>query len=201
MTRDPFSTKAPDAGVPLAPVLAGRWSPRGFDSSHVMDDATITCLLEAARWSPSASNSQPWRFLVTLRGTLEFATVVTCLADANQVWARHASCLVVACARTSDDEGRSLRWSAYDLGQAVASLTVQAESLDLSVHQMGGFSVEAIRKEFDLGDSVDPLVVVAIGRFDPAADLPEGLLSRESAPRERRQLSEILLDAAQALRS
>ncbi len=201
MTPDPFSAKVPDAGSAMVPVLAERWSPRGFDPSHVMDEPTLACLLEAAQWSPSASNSQPWRFLVTVRGTPEFDAVVRSLAGANQVWAPHASCLIVACRVMSDDRGGLLRWSAYDLGQAVACLTVQAESLGLSVHQMGGFSVEAIHEDFDLGASVEPLVVVAVGRFDPDADLPEDLRERESAPRDRRALSEIVVDGREALRS
>src|SRR5256885_9086501 len=50
--------------VPVHPLLAERWSPRGFDQAHELADDRLTALLEAARWAPSAANSQPWRFPV-----------------------------------------------------------------------------------------------------------------------------------------
>src|SRR5262249_62348344 len=46
----------------LHPLLAGRWSPTTFDASHQLAAAEIEALLEAARWAPSAGNSQPWAF-------------------------------------------------------------------------------------------------------------------------------------------
>lgn len=67
MTRKTASTAAP-----LHPLLAERWSPRGLDRTHRLDDAALTALLEAARWAPSAGNSQPWRFLVARRGDAAF---------------------------------------------------------------------------------------------------------------------------------
>ena len=33
--------------VPLHPLLAERWSPRGFDRNHEINDDTLTALLEA----------------------------------------------------------------------------------------------------------------------------------------------------------
>ncbi|MDQ1617936.1 MAG: hypothetical protein QOE19_505, partial [Actinomycetota bacterium] len=66
-------TKTAATSAPLHPLLAERWSPRAFDTNATVTDAQMTALLEAARWSPSANNSQPWRFLVARRGTTEFA--------------------------------------------------------------------------------------------------------------------------------
>ncbi|WP_354638046.1 nitroreductase family protein [Kitasatospora camelliae] len=44
----------------IHPVLAGRCSPTAFDASVAVDDRALGLLLEAARWAPSAGNSQPW---------------------------------------------------------------------------------------------------------------------------------------------
>ena len=44
-----------------------------------------------------------------------------------------------------------------------------------------------------------PLVVVAVGRHDPDAALPEPLAERERAPRARTALAEILLHPADAV--
>ena len=52
----------------MTPLLAGRWSPRGFDRTHVVGSGQIECMLQAARWAPSAMNRQPWAFVVGRRG-------------------------------------------------------------------------------------------------------------------------------------
>jgi len=83
----------------------------------------------------------------------------------------------------------------YDTGQAVAALVTQAQADGLAVHQMGGFDTAAVRAEFGLGDTLTPVVVLAIGRRDSAADLPEPFAAREAAPRTRRPVSDLLLPA------
>ena len=60
--------KTAATSVPVHPLLARRWSPRGLDADHELDQRSVLALLEAARWAPSANNSQPWRFLVAHRG-------------------------------------------------------------------------------------------------------------------------------------
>ncbi len=43
----------------LHPLLSSRWSPTTFDGSMDVTSAEVESLLEAARWAPSAGNSQP----------------------------------------------------------------------------------------------------------------------------------------------
>lgn len=45
-----------------------RWSPRAFTAEPISEDILLS-FLEAARWAPSAYNSQPWRFLYARRDT------------------------------------------------------------------------------------------------------------------------------------
>ncbi len=179
--------------VPVHPLLAERWSPRGFDRAHEIGDDDVTALLEAARWAPSAGNSQPWRFLVTRRGEQANARLFTALNPGNQAWAGAASALVLVAARVAGDDGTPQPWALYDTGQAVASLVTQAQAGGLAVHQIGGFDTAAVRAEFGLDDSLAPVVVIAVGRADPDAELPEHLAAREAAPRSRRPVTELLL--------
>ena len=44
--------------------------------------------------------------------------------------------------------------------------------------------------------TLTPIVILAIGRRDGTAELPEPLAAREAAPRARRPLSDLLLPAA-----
>jgi nitroreductase len=188
------SAKTATTTTPVHPILATRWSPRAFDRTHALDERTLTALLEAARWAPSANNSQPWRFLVTRRDEGAFDALTDMLAPGNRAWAPAASALLLVAAETTDEAGRPRPWALYDTGQAVAALSVQAESEGLSVHQLGGFDAEAVRHRFDLADTLTPVVVVAIGRRDPHVELPEPLAAREVAPRTREPLAGLLLD-------
>ena len=155
--------------VPVHPLLAERWSPRGFDQAHELADDRLTALLEAARWAPSAANSQPWRFLVARRGEQAHARLFAALAPGNQAWAGAASALVLVAARTAGEDGRPQPWALYDTGQAVAALVTQAQADGLAVHQMGGFDTGAVQAGFGLGEALTPVVVLAIGRQDGAA--------------------------------
>ena len=198
MTARTTDVKTADTATPVHPLLAQRWSPRGFDPNHVLDDDTASTLLEAARWAPSANNSQPWRFLVTRRGEDTFNRLAGILAPGNRSWAPAASALMLVAAQTTDETGRTRPWALYDTGQAVAALSVQAEADGLSVHQLGGFDTDAARHRFDLDDTLTPVVVVAVGRHDPHAQLPEPLAAREQAPRTREPLDALMLDTRTA---
>jgi nitroreductase len=130
---------------------------------------------------------------VTHRGEQSFARLLDILAPGNRSWAHAASALVLVAAQTVDDTGRPRPWALFDTGQAVAALSVQAEADGLSVHQMGGFDADAARHQFALDTSLTPLVVLAIGRRDPDAELPEPLATRERAPRTREPLAALVL--------
>ena len=185
--------KRANTAVPIHSHLAKRWSPRGFARDHTLGDEDLQALLEAARWTPSCSNTQPWRFIVGRRGDATFQRIVDNLKPNNQTWAQHASLLLVACAVTTDNDGNTQRWAEYDTGQAIATMTVQASDMGLHVHQMAGFDVEGMRTTFAIPDNITPVTVVAIGSFDANADLPEVLAERERAPRERLSLAELVL--------
>src|SRR3954462_14823198 len=155
----------------LHPLLAARRSPRAFDAVRELDETTLRALLEAARWAPSANNSQPWRFGVARRAEAAFDALAGALSTGNRGWAARASVLLLVAAADADSSGRHLPWATYDVGQSVAHLTVQAQAAGLLVHQRGGFDHAAAARLFDLPESVTPVVVVAMGRHDPDAAL------------------------------
>ncbi|WBC12935.1 nitroreductase family protein [Micromonospora sp. WMMA1998] len=172
----------------LTPLLAFRWSPRAFDPDARLSTDEEATLLEAARWAPSAGNAQPWRFALGHRQDETWKRILVGLPDADQGWARHAAALLLA-AHAGDDPERS----AYDLGQAVAHLTVQATALGLHVRQLTRLDRPRLATELDLSDDVRPLVVVAVGRLGDPATLPPDLYARETALRRRRPLPALLL--------
>lgn len=178
--------------VPVAQPIAQRWSPRAFDPTFNLSSEDIAALGEAARWAPSAANLQPTRFIVARRGTATFDTIVGTLAGFNREWAPNASALVVAIAETTR-EGKPMRWAEYDLGQAVAHLSIEATHRGLITHQMGGFDADALRAAFLLAEGLTPVAVVAVGRHDDSDDVPPAIRERDLAPRARRDLADLTL--------
>ncbi|WFE95201.1 nitroreductase family protein [Micromonospora sp. WMMD987] len=172
----------------LTALLAFRWSPRAFHPTAELTDDEAASLLEAARWAPSAGNLQPWRFALGHRDDETWKRILVSLPAADQRWARHAAALVLG-AYTGDDPERC----GYDLGQAVAHLSVQATALGLYVRQIRDVDRAALAVDLDLPPGIRPLVVTAVGRLGDPATLPEELLRRETALRHRHPRQALLL--------
>lgn len=185
--------------VAIAPVLAERWSSRGFDATHELRDDQLDALVEAARWSPSLSNTQPWKFVVARRGTPGFQAIVDGLMPFNLGWTERASALVLGLAETERD-GKEFGWASYDLGQSVANLVVQATSMGLATRQMAGFHAEKYAEAFDLPETLVPRSVVAIGIHDESEDVPATTREYDAKAfeeRSRKPLDEVLLRPAE----
>ena len=188
--------RAAQTDVPILDVLAERWSTRVFDAQAPIDEEALRAAFEAARWSPSANNTQPWRFVLARRGTDAHARIVESLGGFNQGWAPAAGALFVVLAETADAEGNARPWATYDAGQAAAFFTVEAHARGLATHTMGGFSADQLRAAFDIDPRFTPVTVIAVGAFGDPAAADEAVRAREAAPRTRRPLADsLLLDA------
>ncbi|NNG38187.1 nitroreductase [Flexivirga sp. ID2601S] len=184
----------------IDPLLRDRRSPSVFDPAHTLDDAALAALLEAARWSPSWGNTQPWRFLVGRRGDATHQRIVAALSRGNAQWVPAASAILIGLrqvgAEPDDPKGglRTYDYTAYDLGQSAAHLCVQAVSMGLSVHQFGGFDHDAVAASFAVPAEWQVLSGIAVGRWLPPAertDVDPANVEREERPRKRRPLDRL----------
>jgi hypothetical protein len=175
----------------LHPLLASRWSPTTFDDSAEASPAEISSVLEAARWAPSAGNAQPWAFLVGRRGDPIHATMVAHLARSSGRWAPGASFLVVNLAHrfVEDTDWEYSEFSTYDLGQAVAHMTIQAQWLGFFSRQFRAFDKEGLTEAFDVPAHWEVTTMTAFGRLVAGAVPPEPV--GPLGTRTRRELSEI----------
>jgi nitroreductase len=149
----------------LHPLLSQRWSPTSFDESHEVGDDEVDVLLEAARWAPSAGNSQPWAFVTGRRGDDVHARLVRHLAPSSARWAPRASLLVANLSHryVEGTDWEYSEFSLYDLGQAVAHLTFQAQAFGLAVRQFRAFDRAAIAAELDVSEHWEVTTMAAIG--------------------------------------
>ena len=175
----------------LHPLLSGRWSPLRFDVNQDLGQAEVASLLEAARWAPSAGNSQPWAFVVGRRGDRVHERLVERLYPSARRWAPTAALLV---ANLSHRLVESTDWeysefAHSDLGQAVAHLTLQAQVLGFGVRQFRAFDREGVATDFDVPAHWEVTSMAAIGRPDPDFAPPS---EDDSPSRQRLSLAEIL---------
>lgn len=172
-------------------LIAQRWSPRSFLDKNVEREKLMS-VLEAARWTPSAYNEQPWRFIVgdKLKSPEQYQKIFDCLNEWNQAWAKSAPVLMMVCGVEFLERNRKPNPTyAYDTGQAAAILTVQANSLGLFVHQMGGFYQDKVITTFGLPEGIKPIAGLALGYLGNPDVLDEEYQKSELASRNRRPLS------------
>lgn len=147
-------------------------------------------MLEAARWTASSMNNQPWRFVVARRGEPHFDVIFENLMDGNKLWAGTASALIVAGYEAGVDKPVC---AAYDVGQAVAMLSVQAQAGGLFTHQIGGFHRTELVQALGIADVFKPLAIIAVGALGSVAQLSADLAERENAPRSRKPLGDLIV--------
>jgi nitroreductase len=181
------NARTPD--YPISQQFIDRWSPRAFADRAVTEEQVLT-VLEAARWAPSASNLQPWRFIYGVRGEAEFDTLLSLLVPFNEGWAKHAGALVVIASVTTFDGSRQNATHSFDAGSAFMSLSLQAHDMGLVAHGMAGIDYEKAPLVLHLPDNLKINAAVAIGYQGDPATLPESLQGRET-PSQRLPLAEI----------
>jgi nitroreductase len=179
----------------LHPLIAQRRTRRAF-SSRLIEPDTLRILFEAARWTPSSMNEQPWSFIVSTRqNQSEFERMLGCLMDFNVPWAQHAPILTLAVAKLNFAvNGQPNRHAFYDVGQAMAALTYQAIASGLNVCQMAGFDVHKAHSVFSIPADHEPVVAAAIGYQGDSATLSEKLQQKEKAPRRRSSLEQFVFE-------
>jgi len=185
-------SKVPQTSAPITELIRERWSPRSFDQSHEIPDQDLLSILEAARWAPSAMNAQPWRFSAARRGTELHAKLSDALSGFNKNWAPNAAVLIAVSVKKNED-GSSSKSNFYDAGLSVSLMCIQAQALGLHSHQMAGINNAKVEKVLDLPKEFEAAVVVAIGLRDEPEKLADEARERELAPRERLDLTEIVL--------
>ena len=174
-------------------IIQERWSPVAFSSSKV-EEFKLKAMFEAAGYAPSCNNEQPWLFVYSTHDEKEiFNDFLGFLAEGNKLWAKNAYALAISMARTKFSyNDKPNRFAFYDTGMAVTNLLLQAQTLDIFVHQMGGYSIEKVKEYFSLGDGIEPIAMMAIGYLGDGSDLSPELLKRDEKRRPRKSVSEFV---------
>jgi len=182
------------AASPIHDLISHRWSPRAFDGRAV-EPEKLRSLFEAARWAASSYNAQPWSFIVATKDDPEnYKKVLSSFVEFNQSWAKSAPVVAISvAAHKMPHDGSQNRHAFHDVGQAAATLALEATSLGLQVHQMAGIIPDKAREVFGIPENFEAVAGIALGYPGDPMTLPEGRLrDNETGKRERKPASEFV---------
>ncbi|GAA4726749.1 nitroreductase family protein [Brevibacillus fulvus] len=174
----------------IAPQFIERWSPRSFAEKEIPNDVLYS-VFEAARWAPSASNLQPWRFVIA-RTEEDREKFHSFILPGNLEWCKKAPVLAVLLSKTTTERGENA-WHAFDAGTAWGYLALEAHHQGLITHAMGGFEPEKAREVLQVPEEYAIQAVIAIGYQGEKDALPEKFQEREQ-PNNRQPLKESLFE-------
>lgn len=185
--------KPAPTSLKLLEEIKNRWSPRAFSNKQVEQDK-LERIFEAARWSASCFNEQPWRFLIGVKGQDDtWEKIFGTLAEGNQVWCESVPVLVMLITKKSfSHTNRVNKWAEYDLGQTAAYISIQAMTEGLYVHQMAGFDSALAQKSFSIPNDFEIKTIMAIGYYGDINDLPGDIQKSETGDRIRKDLKMII---------
>jgi nitroreductase len=182
--------KPATTSIKILDEIKNRWSPRAF-SNRQIEPEKLERIFEAARWSASCNNEQPWRFLIGIKDHDEaWQKIFDCLTAGNQVWCKSVPVLVLFISKkTFTRNDRQNKWSNYDLGQAAAYISIQAMAEGIYVHQMAGFDQDTARRAFSIPEDFEIKTAMAIGYYGDINIMPENIQKSEKDSRSRKDLS------------
>ena len=180
-------------------LLRERRSYYAFDPERAVSTEDLHALLEAARWTMSSFNAQPWRYIVGVRKRSQatWDKIFDVVVEPNQPWASNAPVLILAAAEhVFEHNGEQNKAAIHDLGAASASLTFEATARGLCVHQMIGIYPDRARETFDELGTLEPFTAIAIGYQGDDSVIPEKYAERQKMPRARKTLDELVIAGA-----
>ena len=169
-------------------VIRKRCSLKLHLSKKPIEPEKIEQVLDAARLAPSASNKQPWRF-VLVQGDEAIDELAGAFNETNQE-VREAPLLIVICAREEDDvthDGKP--YYLFDAGLAVENLLLAATDLGLVTHPILMFRESEVKRILEIPDEYRVVLTTPLAYPDEPSyeDAAEARL-RE---RTRKSLDEI----------
>jgi nitroreductase len=176
---------------PIHDLLRKRWSARAFSSRRV-EKTKLFSILEAARWTPSSRNEQPWRYIIfTIDNPSRLLEAQTVLLESNS-FAKQAPILICAVTKKTYTDSLELnRLYFHDLGAANENMFLECFNQGLIMHEMGGFNVKLAKEIFKIPDDYEVGIMIAIGYQGTNDSLPEKFKVKNTKPRERKHLSQI----------
>jgi len=171
--------------------IEGRRARRALSSEPIARE-DIESLLAAAHLAPSCNNSQPWRFVVVEEPTM-LDKVKEALPGGNY-WAKPAPVILAVASRRDLDctLSDSRDYFLFGCGMAVGNLMIQATSMGLIAHPIGGYKPEIVKAALGIPEAYVLITLVIVGHPGDATQLSDKHRAIELGSRDRRPLDKVV---------
>lgn len=151
-------------------LIKTRQSVRRYDTQPVEKEKLMQCL-EAARMAPSASNSQPWYFIIVddpeLKNKLAMATFDPVLSF-NKFTLQAPVMIVMVVEKPGlltrlGSKVKNKEWSQLDHGIAAGHLCLQAAEIGLGTCMIGWFSEKKVKEMLGVPKEKSISLIISLG--------------------------------------
>ncbi|MDQ3689740.1 MAG: nitroreductase family protein [Chloroflexota bacterium] len=169
----------------VAPLLRVR-QVREFTAAPVATDA-LEAITDAARWSGSSRNSQPWRFVM-----IQDQEVLRCIAAAGQPQTRALETATAAVAIALVEEKGSAVSHAFDEGRAAERMLIAASLLGIGagIAWVTSDTRPLVAELLGLFEGRFVRTIIAIGHPTEAARAPKAARGQARLPRSETVFAE-----------
>ncbi|MFX1308063.1 MAG: nitroreductase family protein [Promethearchaeota archaeon] len=143
--------------------LKGRRSIRSFQDKPIKEKE-LEMILEAGRWTPSASNRQPWEFIV-IKNKQTLLKLAKSLSYGRFMKEVPIAIAIVAKIKTSP------KWYLIDTSLVSMNMMLMAWSLGIGTCWIGAMNREKAKDIIGLGENDHLLTVLPFGYIN--GDIPE----------------------------
>ncbi len=170
---------------------------------NAVPDRAVDIVLDAAHWSPSAANRQPWRFIVvknvdakkkiqnlveenrTLTIKVQAEPFKTGFSNYRTDWISSAPVHLVVCAdpsKTGPHAGGEETYK-YATGAAIQNLMLAAYSLDLGTCWLSMFNKNDVKALLEIPEEIDVIGIVTLGYPKEIPEAPNTIKRYGGKPR------------------
>lgn len=132
---------------------------------HEIPEATLTRILEAGCWAPSAGNLQPWFFYVVKNDKLKQKIAEACF-DQQQVLEAPVSIVIMAdpsCSNERYGERGAQLYCIQDTAAAAENMLLAAEGLGLATCWVGAFDERRVQQAVEAPPRLRAVAIICLG--------------------------------------
>ena len=148
-----------------------KYKPQPIPEEH------LNQILTAAQLAPSASNRQPWRFIVVRDPEIKRSLGV---AARNQTWISDAGVIIAALAMDKKNPEISERWAERDVMTAIEHMVLAAWELGYGSCWVGAFEEDQVKGLLKVPKEMTVIIL-----------LPIGVPDQQPEPKSRKALAEL----------
>lgn len=149
-------------------IIKSRRSIRKYKKEKLKQEEILK-IVEAGRWAPSASNNQPWRFIL-----VQDEKIIEKIGDACKIliindFVKNSPLIIVIYTE------KKHRWVDIDCGMCAQNMMLEAYSLGIGSCFIGAFRERKIREVLNIPEDKNIIGLITFGYIDEEKEPPPRL--------------------------